>query len=123
MNKTFNTFAASIAVAAALGSAATVAAAQYVGPSNVPVMTVKQLLDTGRDDQHATLRGRIVAHGGGDHYTFADDSGQIRADISARHFPQGQPIDDKQVVEITGEFEKEWRGDPEFDVERLTVVR
>ncbi len=45
------------------------ASAQYAGPSTVPTMSVKQLLDTGKDDQHATLRGFIVSHDGGEHYT------------------------------------------------------
>ena len=37
-------------------------ASGYTGPSSVQLMTVKQLLDTGKDDQHARLQGRIVSH-------------------------------------------------------------
>lgn len=69
------TLACTLALALALPFAAS---AQYAGPSSVPAMTVKQLLDTGKDDQHATLRGFIVSHDGGEHYTFADDSGRMR---------------------------------------------
>lgn len=99
------------------------ASAQYVGPSSVPAMTVKQLLDTGKDDQHATLRGFIVSHDGGEHYTFADDTGRMRVEIDAKHFPPGVKIDDKVRVEVSGEFDKDLVGKAELDVKRLSVVR
>ncbi|WP_398499710.1 YgiW/YdeI family stress tolerance OB fold protein [Variovorax sp.] len=98
--------------------------AQYAGPSSVPAMTVKQLLDTGKDDQHATLRGFIVSHDGGEHYTFADDTGRMKVEIDAKYFPPGVKIDDKVRVEITGEFDKDLVGNKvELDVKQLVVVR
>ncbi|KPU95387.1 hypothetical protein APR50_17370 [Variovorax paradoxus] len=98
--------------------------AQYSGPSSVPAMTVKQLLDTGKDDQHATLRGFIVSHDGGERYTFADDTGRMKVEIDAKHFPPGVKIDDKVRVEITGEFDKDLVGNKvELDVKQLVVVR
>jgi len=97
--------------------------AQYAGPSSVPAMTVKQLLDTGKDDQHATLRGFIVSHDGGEHYTFADDTGRMKVEIDAKHFPPGVKIDDKVRVEISGEFDKDLVGNKaELDVKRLSVA-
>jgi uncharacterized protein (TIGR00156 family) len=100
------------------------ASAQYAGPSTVPTMSVKQLLDTGKDDQHATLRGFIVSHDGGEHYTFADDTGRMKVEIDAKHFPAGVKIDDKVRVEISGEFDKDLVGNKaELDVKRLSVVR
>ena len=96
----------------------------YTGPSTVPTMTVKQLIDTGKDDQHVTLRGFIVSHDGGEHYTFADDTGRIKVEIDAKHFPPGVKIDDKVRVEITGEFDKDLIGSKvEVDVKRLSVLR
>ncbi|MEI2414547.1 NirD/YgiW/YdeI family stress tolerance protein [Orrella sp. JC864] len=95
--------------------------AQYAGPSSIPKTTVKELLDTGKDDQKAILVGRIVSHDGDDHYTFDDGTGRIRVEISSRRFPQGQPIDDKQQVELTGELDKD-RNDVEFDVDKLRVM-
>jgi uncharacterized protein (TIGR00156 family) len=96
----------------------------YAGPSTVPTMTVKQLIDTGKDDQHVTLRGFIVSHDGGEHYTFADDTGRIKVEIDAKHFPPGVKIDDKVRVEITGEFDKDLIGSKvEVDVKRLSVLR
>ena len=99
------------------------ALAQYAGPSTVQTMTVKQLLDTGKDDQHVTLRGFIVSHDGGEHYTFADDTGRMKVEIDAKHFPPGVKIDDKVRVEISGEFDKDLVGNKaELDVKRLSVA-
>ena len=96
----------------------------YAGPSTVPTMTVKQLIDTGKDDQHVTLRGFIVSHDGGEHYTFADDTGRMKVEIDAKYFPPGVRIDDKVHVEITGEFDKDLVGNKvELDVKQLVVVR
>ena len=112
-----------LALTALLATATALAqpAPAYTGPSNVPLMTAKQLLDTGRDDQHARLQGRLVAHEGGDRYTFADDSGRITVEIDAKDFPQGQTIGAEQRVELHGEFEKDWRK-VEFEVERVSLL-
>lgn len=109
-----------LAVALTLSFAAS---AQYAGPSTVPAMSVKQLLDTGKDDQHATLRGFIVSHDGGEHYTFADDTGRIKVEIDAKHFPPGVKIDDKVRVEVSGELDKDRFGNKiELDVKRLSLA-
>lgn len=109
-------------IAAVLGLAATAALAEYTGPSAVPAMTVKQLLETGVDDQYATLQGRLVSHEGGKHYTFADDTGQLRVEISPKRLPAGQPLDAKTRVEITGEFDKDFGEPPELEVEQIKIL-
>jgi len=120
LKKTTLALGMSLALALPLSSAF----AQYAGPSSVPAMTVKQLLDTGKDDQHATLRGFIVSHDGGEHYTFADDTGRMKVEIDAKHFPPGVKIDDKVRVEISGEFDKDLVGNKaELDVKRLSLAR
>lgn len=97
--------------------------AQYAGPTSVPNLTVKQLLETGQDDQHATVRGFIVSHDGGEHYTFADDTGRIKVEIDAKYFPPGVKIDDKVRVELSGEFDKDrLTGKTELDVKRVISV-
>ena len=101
--------------------AATAQHGSYSGPSSVPLMTVKQLLETGQDDQHARLQGRIVSHDGGDKYTFADDNGRITVEIDDDRFPAGQSIGAEQRVELFGEFDKGLRK-REFEVDRITVV-
>ncbi|KQP12342.1 hypothetical protein ASF43_22390 [Pseudorhodoferax sp. Leaf267] len=108
-------------------AAATPAPAQgqasgYTGPSSVQLVTVKQLLDTGKDDQHARLQGRIVSHDGDDKYTFADDTGRITVEVDAKRFPAGQTVSAEQRVELLGEFDKGLRK-TEFEVDRLTLVR
>ncbi|BBL60863.1 YgiW/YdeI family stress tolerance OB fold protein [Methylomonas koyamae] len=98
------------------------AQAEYAGPSNVPAMTVKQLLDTGTDDQYATLHGRLVSHDGGKHYTFADDSGKLRVEIEPQLLPAGQTIDAKTRVEISGEFDKDFGEAEELEVKQIKVL-
>lgn len=104
------------------GPSAKPAPAGYTGPSSVPLMKAKELLDKGKDDQHARLQGRLLSHKGGDEYEFADGSGKITVDIDAKQFPAGVSIDQNTVVELTGEFDKETFGDPSFDVEQIRVV-
>lgn len=102
--------------------AATTAAAGYTGPSSVPTMTVKQLLDTATDDQHVRLQGRIVSHDGGDNYSFEDATGRIAVEIDDQDFPAGQTVSAEQRVELLGEFDKGLRK-TEFEVDRITVLR
>jgi len=121
--KTLKKTALALGMSLALALPLSSAFAQYAGPSSVPAMTVKQLLDTGKDDQHATLRGFIVSHDGGGHYTFADDTGRMKVEIDAKHFPPGVKIDDKVRVEISGEFDKDLVGNKaELDVKRLSLA-
>ncbi len=94
----------------------------YTGPSTVPVMTVRQLLDQGKDDQHVTVRGKLARHIGGDRYVLADSTGEMQVDIDKRYFPQGQPIDANDTVELTGEFDKETFGTSELDVKQVKLI-
>ena len=97
------------------------AASGYTGPSSIPLLSVKQLLDSGHDDQPARLQGHIVSHDGGKRYTFADDSGRITAEIAARRFPAGRPIGAEQRVELHGELDKELKK-VEFEVKRIVLL-
>ncbi|UXH80502.1 YgiW/YdeI family stress tolerance OB fold protein [Roseateles amylovorans] len=109
--------------AALLGALfAGVSHAQYVGPTGLSLRTVKQLTEHGRDDEPARLRGRILSHDGGDHYTFADDTGRVMVEIDAHLFPPGTPIDDKRLVEITGELDRGFRS-VKFDVKSMELVK
>lgn len=92
----------------------------YAGPSTVPVTTVKSLTETGQDDQDAVLRGRIVSHDGGDHYTFEDETGRMKVDIDDKRFPAGVRIDEKTLVELEGELDRDRHG-VEFDVDHIRV--
>ena len=98
------------------------APAGYAGPTGVPLLTAKALLDNGKDDQYARLQGKLVSHKGGEDYEFADASGKITVEIEAEHFPAGVTVDHNTVVELTGEFDKETFGDSSFEVKQLKVV-
>ena len=121
--QTIRHFALPLGLAAALATSIALAqpAPGYTGPSSVQLVTVKQLLDTGKDDQHARLQGRIVSHDGDDKYTFADDTGRITVEIKAKHFPVGQTVSAAQRVELFGEFDKGFRK-TEFEVDRMTLL-
>ncbi|MDX3895440.1 NirD/YgiW/YdeI family stress tolerance protein [Pusillimonas sp.] len=93
----------------------------YSGPNNVPLMTVKQLIDTGRDDQAARLQGRIVSFEGDERYTFEDATGRITVEIDNEEFPAGQTVSAEQRVELTGEFDKGLRK-TEFEVDHVTLL-
>ena len=100
----------------------TLALAQYVGPSSAPAATVKQLVDAGTNDQHATLHGRLTARADHKHFTFDDGSGTLPVKISEKLFPANQPVDANTRVEISGEFEKKMFGQPKFDVKQLRLL-
>jgi len=98
------------------------ATAGYKGPTNVPLMTAKQLLDKGKDDQYVKVQGKLLSHKGGDDYEFADTSGRMTVEIDAELFPQGASVDQNTVVELIGEFDKEAFGESTLDVQQVRVV-
>lgn len=104
------------------GPSTKAAPAGYTGPSSVPLMTAKDLLAKGKDDQYARLQGKLLSHKGGEEYEFADQSGKITVEIDAKHFPAGVSIDHNTLVELTGEFDKELVGESTFDVKQVKVV-
>jgi uncharacterized protein (TIGR00156 family) len=98
------------------------APAGYKGPTNVPLVTAKQLLDKGKDDQHVRVQGKLLNHKGGDDYEFADASGKMTVEIEPELFPQGAAVDQNTVVELIGEFDKETFGESTLDVQQIKVV-
>jgi uncharacterized protein (TIGR00156 family) len=94
----------------------------YAGPSSVPLMSAKELLDKGKDDQYVRLKGRLLSHKGGEDYEFADQSGKMTVEIDAKHFPAGVKIDQNTLVELVGEFDKELVGESTLDVKQVKVV-
>lgn len=113
------------APAATATSAMTAAAAAkpgYSGPSGAPLMSVKDLLAKGKNDQYVRLKGKLTSHKGDEDYEFTDASGKITVEIDSDRFPQGVTVDHNTVVELTGEFDKEMFGDATLDVEQIKVV-
>jgi uncharacterized protein (TIGR00156 family) len=108
---------------AAFCTACASASAQYTGPGTPASLTDVKGLHTAMNDQHVMLEGRIVSQIDGDTYVFADDTGQVKAEIEPRLFPNGQPVDANTRVRITGKLDKAWNDAPmEVDVTQLTVL-
>ncbi|MBM3617944.1 MAG: NirD/YgiW/YdeI family stress tolerance protein [Alphaproteobacteria bacterium] len=116
MKKLFITAAA----AAFTGTLAFAAHAQYTGPSSVKTNTVADVLKTAKDDTYVQLQGHIIAQVGEEKYTFKDKTGEIRVEIDKKDFTA--KVDDKTLVEIRGEFEKDFLQSPEIDVDSIVVV-
>lgn len=112
-----------LAAAAAFASmiALTPVHAQFVGgPSHMT--TVKNLLETGKDDQLVTLEGYLVQQVKHEKYIFRDDSGEMLVEIDDEVF-QGQRVDPKTKIQIKGELERDFMEKDKVDVYSLTVVR
>jgi len=93
----------------------------YSGPSSVPLMSVKQLLDAGRHNDLARVQGRIVSFNGDERYTFEDATGRMTVKIDAKTFPAGQTVSAEQRVELVGEIDKGMRK-TELEVEHITLL-
>ena len=91
-------------------------------PANMPLMTAKELLANGKDDQYVRLQGKITSHKGGEDYEFTDASGKMTVEIDAKYFPQGVNVDQNTQVELIGEFDKETFGESTLDVKQVKVV-
>ena len=117
-----NGAAPAAAPAAVAAPAAKPAPSGYTGPSGAPLMTAKDLLAKGKDDQYARLKGKLTSHKGDEDYEFTDASGKITVEIDADRFPQGVTVDHNTLVELTGEFDKEMFGESTLDVEQIKVV-
>jgi uncharacterized protein (TIGR00156 family) len=110
------------AIAIVLSSICLTTAVAVHAQEAAPVMSVRQLLDEGKDDQTVTVRGKLTKHMGGDRYVFADSTGEMQVDIDRRYFPMGQTIAPTDTLELTGEFEKETNAPSELDVKQLKRI-
>ena len=88
----------------------------YTGPGP-SVMTVSSALGL-PDDAHIALKGRITSSLGGEHYMFADATGQVEVEIDAKVW-QGQSVGPDDTVIIYGEVDKELMRPTKIDVKRL----
>ncbi|GGY61600.1 YgiW/YdeI family stress tolerance OB fold protein [Pseudoduganella albidiflava] len=108
--------------AAAPVAAAKAAPGGYSGPSSVPLMSAKDLLANGKDDQQVRLKGKLLSHKGDEEYEFADASGKITVEIDDKLFPAGMKVDHTTEVELVGEFDKEMIGESKLDVDQLKIA-
>lgn len=96
------------------------AAAQYLGPNGAHT-TVTEILQNPTDDQSVILQGYIVKRIGHEKFLFSDGKNQIQLEIEAKYFPP-QPIDEKTLVEITGEVEKDFMEPLEIEVKSIRII-
>lgn len=95
--------------------------AEYAGPSTIPQATVQQLSQSGRDDQYAVLRGRLVSHDGGKNYTFEDTSGRMTVEISPERMPADRKFNAQQQLELTGKLDRDF-SKTEFEVKQVRFI-
>ncbi len=73
-----------------------------------------------RDDTLVSLQGNILRSLGDEKYTFRDSSGDILIEID-RHIWRGLSVSETDLVEISGEVEKERRR-VEIDVKNIVKI-
>jgi uncharacterized protein (TIGR00156 family) len=83
--------------------------------------TVADVLKNPVDDEKVNLKGYVVKKLGGEKYTFKDDTGEIRIEIDNEDLP-AVAFDDKTLVELIGEVEKDYMVSPEIDVDVIKAA-
>lgn len=95
--------------------------AQYTGPSEIGQTTVAEILKSPVDDQDVRVQGHLLRQTAHDKFLFSDGTGEIVAEIKAKHFA-GQTLDEKNKVELIGEVDTSSKRPPEIEVDFLKVV-
>lgn len=96
--------------------------AQYSGPSGIGQTTVAEILKSPVYDQDVQIQGHLLRQTGHDKFIFSDGTGEIVAEIEAKHF-SGQPVDEKTKVELIGEVDTGRNRPPEIEVDSVRVVQ
>lgn len=86
-------------------------------PENVVVETVADAKDK-NDDTIVVMQGQIVKALGHDKYQFTDETGEIILDIDEDDF-DGITVTEGELIEITGEIDKEMMKPTEVDVKKI----
>ena len=94
-------------------------AAGYSGPTASMPSTVQAALDA-TDESQVTITGNIIMSNGDEVYTFQDSTGQIKVEID-NDLWMGININDKSIVTLRGEVEKEAFEDTVIDVDSITI--
>ena len=86
-------------------------------PENVVVETVADAKNKA-DDTLVVLQGQIVKALGDDKYQFTDETGEIILDIDQDDF-DGVTVVEGEIIQITGEIDKEMMKPTEVDVKHI----
>lgn len=95
----------------------------FVGAkSGQNLMSVKEALNL-NDDQMVTLRGFIIKELKDEHYEFIDENGdKIEIEID-RKIWNGISVNEKTLIEIYGEIDKELLQKAKIEVKSVKIVR
>ena len=91
----------------------------FAGPSAGVVMTVQQALKKA-DDTPVILKGHIVNSLGDEKYTFKDATGEIIVEIDNEDW-HGLNVTPEDMVEITGDVDKELLKPTKIDVDSIRI--
>lgn len=108
-------------VALALAVAALPAFARNAGPEAQPA-TVKQLLDSGQDEQFVIVRGHLLRRVDSKTFQFADATGSLLVEIEPKSWPNGSAVNEKVLVELIGKYDLDVFAAPELDVKQLRII-
>lgn len=86
-------------------------------PESVVVETVADAKNKA-DDTIVVLQGQIVKALGDDKYQFTDETGEIILDIDQDDF-DGVTVVEGEIIQITGEIDKEMMNPTEVDVKHI----
>ena len=90
-------------------------------PENVVVETVANAKDKA-DDTLVVLQGQIVKALGDDKYQFTDETGEIILDIDQEDF-DGVTVTEGEIIQITGDIDKEMMKPTEVDVKQIKKIK
>lgn len=97
------------------------ASAQYTGPSEIGQISVAEILKNPVDDQDVRVQGHLLRQTAHDKFIFSDGTGEIVAEIKAKHFAS-QTLDEKAKVELIGEVDTSSKRPPEIEVDFLKIL-
>ena len=112
-------FALRAVCAASLLLPASLALAQYTGPSARPVVTTAAAAAKAADATQVILEGTLFRQISSDTYEFRDTTGSITAEIDAEDFPRKVGADTR--VRLHGEVDRDLRS-VEIDVKRIEIL-
>jgi uncharacterized protein (TIGR00156 family) len=98
---------------------ASLALAQYTGPSARPSVTTAAAAAKAADDTQVVLEGTQARRISSDTYEFRDATGSVTAEIDAEDFPG--KVDGNTRVRLHGEVDRDLRS-VEIDVKRIEIL-
>jgi len=94
----------------------------FDGPSRPVRLVSVEKAKKSWDDTKVVLQGRLVRKVGHEKYIFADNTGEVVADIDDKRF-RGVTVTPQNVIEIYGEVDKDMFEETEIDVKFLKVLK